>query len=113
MNSEKLYSLDKLNEMSGNNPQFIEKMIRLFLEIMPELIANMESGWSERNFKLIYQSAHKAKPTIDLMGITTLHTTIRDLEQKALKEVYLDQIPSLIAEVKEVLLKVINQLQSR
>lgn len=113
MSTELLYDLAELREMSGNNPEFIDKLIRLFETSVPEIIAGLEHGLLEADYQKVYAAAHKAKPSIDLMGIHSLRDIIREVEQNALHGVELDVLPDRIAKIKGILREVLVQLGSR
>lgn len=66
------YNLDKLKELSDNNPEFMDKMVAVFLSEIPsdlsQLMAAVESG----NRLVVNEYANKMKPTIELFSIECL-----------------------------------------
>lgn len=86
-------------------------MITLFSEITPKHIDEMKSYLIEKNYQAIGNIAHGMKPSIDQMGIKTLHKTIRDLEKNSKEELKLEQLPNLIKEVETVVNLVCKQLE--
>jgi HPt (histidine-containing phosphotransfer) domain-containing protein len=108
-----LYNLDQLHDLSEGNQLFIDKMMALFIELMPQIISELGIGLKEQNYQRIHAAAHKAKPSIDMMGINSLKDTIRDLEKNALKDQNVDQIKPLIEKVSKIIEQVLIQLRSR
>lgn len=108
-----LYDLSQLHELSAGNPEFVEKMVHMFLALTPELIQRLKNGLNDKNFAEIKSAAHKMKPSIDMMGIVSLSQKIRILEQYAASESHTSEIPSLIGETEEILKDVMSQLKQR
>jgi hypothetical protein len=113
MPNKLLYNLDQLHDLSEGNQLFINKMTDLFIELMPQIISELEIGLKEQNYQRIYSAAHKAKTSIDMLGIDSLKDTIRDLEKNALKDQNVDQIKPLIEKVSKIIEQVLIQLRSR
>jgi len=113
MNEGKLYSLDQLEAMSSGDEAFINKMVDMFIHMTPEAVDRMVTALAEDDLEDLGSAAHKIKPSIDMMGITSLRQKIRDLEQWGKNRLNVDQIPDLLNEVIETLNGVIQQLKSR
>lgn len=111
--NDTLYDLSQLHELSAGNPEFVEKMVHMFLALTPELIERLKNGLKEKNYAEIKAAAHKMKPSIDMMGIVTLSQKIRTLEQYAANESHTSEIPALIQDTDEILTAVMTQLKQR
>lgn len=111
--NDTLYDLSQLHELSSGNPEFVEKMVGMFLSLTPELIQRLNKGLQEKDYPEIKAAAHKMKPSIDMMGITSLSQKIRTLEQYAAAESHTAEIPGLIKETEEILSTVMTQLKQR
>ena len=113
MKEDKLYSLDQLEAMSSGDEAFINKMVEMFIHMAPEAVDRMVTALAEDDLEDLGSAAHKIKPSIDMMGITSLRQKIRDLEQWGKNRLNVEQIPDLLNEVIETLNNVIQQLRSR
>ena len=86
-NGQKVTNLDYLNELSKGNSQFVQEMIRIFLEENPSEIALLEKGIKEKDFEIIKASAHKLRSTIPFVGIDRLiEDEISEMESLAGKQ---------------------------
>lgn len=78
---EPLFRLDKLKEDAGNNPEFIDRIISTFLKSTPPILAQLETAWKGNDVKSIQLLAHKLKPSIALLQVTSLKETLAYLEK--------------------------------
>lgn len=113
MSEEKLYSLDQLVAMSSGDEAFVNKMVDMFIDLTPEVIERMKTGFNSDDLEDMGAAAHKIKPSIDMMGIKSLHQKIRDLEQWGKNRENVDQIPELLENVTSTLEEVLDQLRAR
>ncbi|NND07783.1 MAG: PAS domain S-box protein [Saprospiraceae bacterium] len=82
---EDLYSLVGLEEISRGNHAFVKKMINLFCDQTPLMVADLIQAYHAGDFKKMGAVAHKMKPSIDNLRITAIKQDIRTIE-KAGKE---------------------------
>ena len=78
-----LFNLQGLRKIFSKNEHKIKEMIELFLEQTPVQWKELLSQYNAANFKKVGEIAHKIKPTIDLLEITSLTEVIRDIELQA------------------------------
>lgn len=78
-----LYELSKLEKIGQGNKDFVEKMVRLFINQIPNSVAEIEKAAQENKFDIVRTIAHKIKPAIDNMGISSLYKVVRDIEKYA------------------------------
>ena len=106
-----LYNLTKLEDIAKGNQKFIDKMLRLFIDQVPDSVAEIKMAYKEGDFQNIKKTAHKIKPTIDIMEIVSLKNVIRDMEKNA--EIYQSSelLENLISQLDEVIGKVVDSLQ--
>ncbi len=107
-----LYDLTMIREIAHGNNDFVKKMMSLFIETMPPAIQELKQHLSDRNWASLGAVAHKIKPSIDTMGIESLKEDIRSLERYGKEMSNLDEIPSLMQKVEDILQRVIDDLQS-
>lgn len=108
----KLYNLKSLKKIAGDNQEFIEKMIDLFCSITPSHVTQLKKNWEEKNFKKVGEIAHGMKPSIDQMGIYTLHETIRKVEKVGKEAFDQQEIEKEINKLSNTIDQVVNQLKS-
>jgi HPt (histidine-containing phosphotransfer) domain-containing protein len=113
MSEEKLYDLDQLNAIAAGNEEFVTKMVNMFLEMTPGLEGRIEAGLQTQDWAEVQSAAHKMKPSVDMMGIKSLHDVVRGIESNAKTETNLEEVPELYFKLKEVLDQVYEQLRNR
>jgi len=75
-----LFSLEKLQQIGRGDKEFINKMIELFLQQMPETIAELQDAFEREDIHTVRKVAHKVKPMIDSLDIMSLKNVVRELE---------------------------------
>lgn len=73
---EQHYNLDRVRELADNDTEFVETLALTFLEEVPEDAALLKAAVANKDYKAVYQSAHKMKPTIDLFELGVLDDLI-------------------------------------
>ncbi|MEZ4854677.1 histidine kinase [Flavobacterium sp.] len=63
------YNLAKIYEISENDYEFALQVVSSFLEEVPIEIDLIKTGISEKDYNKVYASAHKIKPSLDLLGM--------------------------------------------
>ncbi len=102
-----LYDLSFLENDSRNNPAFMQRMLTIFIETIPPIIAQMKNHFEKNEIDSICTLAHKIKPTLDGAGIISLRETIRNIEGYRDKKRTRDQLTNDIQRLEEVLEKVV------
>ncbi len=108
--SMQLYNLSSLSKISHGNTDFIKKMINLFNEQVPKSVQEMKEALLQKNFTRLGSLAHKIKPAIDNMGITSLHQVIRDIEKNAAEAPDIFMLNNKLAETEAIITSVTAQL---
>lgn len=108
----KLYDLSMIQSVSGGDEAFIKKMIRLFMQTVPQNVQELTTATSQGNWEQVAKMAHKLKSTIDSMGIRSIHDLIRSIEMQAKNHDQLDTLPEKVKEIETVVSQCIFQLQS-
>lgn len=111
--NEKLYTLKNLESISRGNAEFIEKMVRVFIDQIQEEVPNAEKAISIGNFSALSQIMHKIRPSIESMGIFSIIEEIKVLEQISSegKDKDKEMIGSLFRKIKDTLLAAAQQLE--
>ncbi|RKR81914.1 PAS domain S-box-containing protein [Mucilaginibacter gracilis] len=105
-----LYDLSALKAISRGNDTFIYKMVSIFSEQAPQMVQEMFDAYRDNNLKLLGAVAHKIKPSLDNLNITSLAEIIRTIE-RADKEVLPNpNMPAMLKKVSDTVAKVIAMM---
>jgi len=106
-----LYDLSKLEEIAKGNKQFVNKMVNLFIKEAASSVSQIKIAFQDGDFSKVKAIAHRIKPSIDNMGISSLKNDIREIEKHA--EIYLSskQLDTLITKLETKIALVINDLK--
>jgi PAS domain S-box-containing protein len=81
--NEKLYTVESLKKMMGNNQEKLNELIQIFLSTTPPLWTNLIEAYNKRDLDNVSKIAHKIKPTLDMFEVTSLTQVIRNIESFA------------------------------
>lgn len=79
--SDSLYDLSKLKKMSMGNDAFVKKMLNLFVDNFPGYIEELSSSFENGDIVKLKKLAHKIKPSVNDMGITSIKQGILEIEK--------------------------------
>ena len=108
-----IYSLDKINEMAEGDTDFIESVIAVFLDEVPQDLKNLEAAIESKDYEKVYKLAHKIKPNVDLLGME--QTRAVALEIETLGKTPGNNGPAIMAKfplLKKDVLQVITELKN-
>ena len=74
------YNLAKVYALSDNDPEFVLQIVTLFVNEIPEDIAEIKEGIKKKDHKHAYSYAHKVKPSLDLLGLKVAFEEILQIE---------------------------------
>lgn len=80
---EKLVDLSMLEKTMRGNKKVIAETIAIFLEHFPENLEGMVEGVEQENFDLIRRNAHTMKSSVSLLGMSTIHRILEEIERLA------------------------------
>jgi HPt (histidine-containing phosphotransfer) domain-containing protein len=75
-----IYSLDKINEMAEGDEDFVNSVISVFLEEVPQDLEDLEKAIENGDYENVYKLAHKIKPNVDLLGMEQSRVIALDIE---------------------------------
>jgi len=111
--SEKLYKLDLLQEMSHGNHEFVVKLARIFIETVPVTAQELIAACEQQRWEDASKLAHKLKATIDTMQIVAIKQDIRVIEREG-KDITAEPQENLLAlahKVSKVIDATVRQLR--
>lgn len=107
----KLYNLNSLNNLSRGDKEFVLRMISIFIEQTSEALVLMQAALTKDNFVELGRIAHKIKPSIEGLGITSILEEIKMLEKMAQEEGDKNVLTLLFEQIQSTLSKVISALK--
>jgi len=108
---EKLFDLSNIENMSYGDKDFTNKIITIFINQVIESIGLIRNAFEKEDFSKISGIAHKLKPSIEHMGISSLHETVRNIEKYDINQNDFEQYSAWINQFCNTLLKVADQLK--
>ena len=111
--NERLYDMVLLNDLSHGNPEFIESLVTIFIDTIPENARIMAEAAEHKQWEKVSKMAHKLKSTIDTMNITSLKQDIRSIEINAKNKAELTSVCKQIKKVNEVINCAAQQLKEQ
>ena len=106
-----IYNLDKINEMSEGDQDFVISVISVFLEEVPVDLEGLEKAIGERDYENVYKLAHKIKPNVDLLGMEQTRATALEIETLGKNTANMDEIEQKFPLLKKDVLQVVSELQ--
>jgi len=94
----KLYNLDYLKSVSGNNEEFIREMVLTFTQTIPPALEEMQFALENRQWEKLARVAHQIKPSFTLMGLNPLRNSILFIEENSKYNTKLDELPNVVSE---------------
>lgn len=80
---KKLYDLNYLNTISGNNQEFIKEMLQTFIQSIPKSLIEMEESLKRSDFVKLSRITHQIKPSMTLLGINGLKDAAVKIEEQS------------------------------
>ena len=69
-----------LNDMYGDDLEYAKDIFETFLEITDEEIEKLKDACENSNFEIVYQTAHKIKPTFQMVGLPEISKLMEKIE---------------------------------
>ena len=107
-----IYSLDKIREMAEGDEEFIQSVVMVFLEEVPEDLGGLETAVGSGDYDQIYKLSHKIKPNVDLLGMEDTRALALEMETMGKNEKNLDGIRERFPRLKKDVEQVISELKS-
>lgn len=102
-----IYNLDKINEMAEGDMDFVQSVIAVFLEEVPQDLKDLEQAIEAANYDQVYKLAHKIKPNVDLLGMEQTRAVALEIETLGKSEgnmsVIRERFPLLKRDVEQVI----------
>jgi len=106
-----IYNLDKVNEMAEGDEDFINSVISVFLEEVPQDLEALQSALKSGNHEQVYKLAHKIKPNVDLLGMEQTRAAALEIETLGKKETNMAEIERIFPILKKDIDQVVSELK--
>jgi HPt (histidine-containing phosphotransfer) domain-containing protein len=106
-----LYDLNQLKLISRDNDEFVKRMIKVFVSIAKENCKILQKALENGDMETMNKTAHKIKPSIQQMGISSLKEPVRKLEKYKLENGREDELKYLVKQLTSTLLEVAETLE--
>lgn len=106
-----LYNLDGLRVISKGREDFVTKMIEMFCGQIPDALKQLNQASADGDLEQLSKLAHKLKSTIDHLAILPLQRIIREIEAVDEGIIPAPKLTEMIAEVNDVLNRVMAELR--
>lgn len=107
-----IYNLDKLNEMADGDEDFINSVISVFLEEVPQDLQGLETALEEQDHQQVYQLAHKIKPNVDLLGMEQTRAIALQIETLGKNAANIIEIREVFPLLKKDIHQVVSELKN-
>jgi len=107
----KYVNLNYLKDLSRNNNAFVVKIINGFVKQVADAVPDMEEQLVTKDWEAMYSLMHRLKPSLEIMGIHNLKSTVIAIEENIAKEIDLQKIPDLVETIKDTLKDVVKELE--
>ena len=104
--------MTQLEAISRGKPEFILKMVHLFVQVTAKNLVVIDSGLENKNWDDIRKIAHKIKPSIDQMGVLSLKEVVREIEKYDFENGNLEHGLILVEKLKTTLNHVVKALET-
>ena len=105
-----IYNLDKINEMAEGDEAFINSVISVFLEEVPQDLEDLETALDQQNHERVYKLAHKIKPNVDLLGMEQTRAVALQVETLGKNNASMDEIRKVFPMLKKDIYQVVAEL---
>ncbi len=106
-----IYNLDKINEMAEGDEDFINSVVSVFLEEVPQDLEALQSALEQGNYDQVYKLAHKIKPNVDLLGMEQTRAAALEIETLGKKETNMAEIERIFPSLKKDIDQVVSELK--
>ncbi len=110
LENKRLYDLSTLEKQSAGNRDYVNKMVGIFTNQTTQVVPQLKEAYRLKDLETVYRLAHRIKPSIDGMGISSLKQVVRAVEQMAKDGKDSDELTRQLDTLCSTLVRVIDEL---
>jgi HPt (histidine-containing phosphotransfer) domain-containing protein len=103
--------LTYLRGLAKGSDAFIIQMLNIYIAQTPAALEHIENALANKDWKSLRLAVHKLKPSTMFVGLKEIIDDVPLLEDYAVEESHLDEIPALVNKIKIVCTQAIPELQ--
>ncbi|OFX82362.1 MAG: hypothetical protein A2X00_06850 [Bacteroidetes bacterium GWE2_32_14] len=100
-----IVNMSYLNSISNGNKKFIQELIDLFFEQIPDYQKKLKEYYKIKDWHNLSRAAHKAKSALLMVGMEELALELKKMEENAKEE-------KNIGDYQEIIVKFVNDTNS-
>jgi HPt (histidine-containing phosphotransfer) domain-containing protein len=85
--------LNYLKNITEGNKEIVREMIEMFILQVPEFITNLNRFYQTGQYAALGKEAHKAKSSLQIMGMTELELEMKRFQLKTIEEIEVESYP--------------------
>jgi len=106
-----LYDLQYLLDFANGDETFLREMLQLFILEAPITVFEIRKNYTENNWKLVRDKAHRFNPQLAFLGLKDLSQKLYAIEECADSQQNTEQIPELLHDIEQITNQVITALK--
>lgn len=110
MSKEKVTDLEYLKNTMGGRKHLIKEIIDVFLKQVPQDMSALGEYISQANRKGIKSVVHTMKSSASIMGITSAHVVLKEMEERATTADSINEIKRLHIQLSTIFKQAIEEL---
>jgi ABC-type Fe3+-citrate transport system substrate-binding protein len=105
------YNLSKVYELSDNSPEFIKRVVTLFVKEVPLDLSTLKKGIADKDYEMVCICADKIKPTLDLMGMNVAYEENLQIMEWARRQGKRKEVKEIFKSVADQIEKAVREIQ--
>ena len=105
-------NLDYLRTITEGDKAIIREMIEMFLQQLPGFVKNLNELYQSGQYLALGKEAHKAKSSLQIMGMKELEQEMKRFQLKTIEEVEVESYPVHIRNFETQCLAAVAELKA-
>jgi HPt (histidine-containing phosphotransfer) domain-containing protein len=106
-----MFNLDELKSISGGDERFMKEMVELFITQTESSLADIEKYRQEQDYPKLFSALHKMKPSVQVLGLTSIFSIIETTEKMKMVEIDVKSIENQLEKLRLLLNSAIEELK--
>ncbi len=109
---QEVTNMDFLHQFTEGNRQRMDKYIGLYLKLLPENKAKIETALEANDLKALVKVIHAIRPHLNYMGMSHAAKLAEKVENNIREETCLEEVPEMTAEILAQCAASVNELKA-